>query len=405
MKTARKPLPKAIQEKEWVEDEISVQEKFKLARQAMSAALVERDDEINLILTALIANENPLLVGPPGTAKTRLFECIADWMDVPKFYYLLTKFTDPGEIFGPIDIVALTKERRTSRVVDGYVPTSVLVAFDEVFKASSAILNCTLTLLNERKVKFGLQEINCPLVCCMGMSNEYPNNENGGRELEALFDRFVLRGEVSYISEAGTKKLLAKGVANDPCRPTFPCKITPEEISKAHNDASCLPWSDEAKRALWDILQELKHKGGILVSDRRKLKGLGVARASAYLAGSDKVLPEHLEILSCVLWDDPMEQPAKCRKIVAEIANPVGYECLRIQGTIQSAEEHAEGRLKELADLGQREGICREVIDKLKQAKKDLSILRDDARRNKVMDYVNDAQKTWDYKINGLTRE
>lgn len=383
--------------------EISIQEKFKLARAAMATALVERDDEIDLVLTSLIANENPLLIGSPGSAKTRLYECLAKWIDGPQFYYLLTKFTDPGEIFGPVDIVALTKERRTSRVVEGYAPTSVLLAFDEVFKASSAILNCTLTLLNERRVKFGKQEISCPLVLCIGMSNEWPSDDNGGKELGALFDRFLFRKSVHYVTKTGRKALLGKAVANDPCRPSFPCMISPQEIHQAHTIAMGLPWTDDAKRALWDILEGLNREG-IFPGDRRIFKSVGAARASAYLNGGDAVQPEHLEVLMHVLWDDPEEQPLKCEKVVARIANPHGMKVMEIHQNAMDVENEAEKALSGTLPAHNREGTIQGVLTKLGEYKTELRVLAQDVRRDKVMDYIDDAIKTWQYKLVNLTR-
>src|SRR5262245_927026 len=127
----------------------AVREKFLTTRQELSSALIERDDEIDLILTALVANEHVLLVGPPGTAKSLLLDSLMKWTSGRRFTALLTKFSSPEELFGAISVQGL-KEDRYRRITTGKLPEAHLAYLDEVFKASSAILNTLLRILNER---------------------------------------------------------------------------------------------------------------------------------------------------------------------------------------------------------------------------------------------------------------
>ena len=122
-----------------------VQAKFAAARTALKTALIERDEEIDTILTALICQEHPLLVGPPGTGKSFLLDSLMQWMGggVSKFSILFTKFSTPEEVFGPISLQGL-KQDQYRRVTTGKLPEAVLAFADEVFKASSAILNTML---------------------------------------------------------------------------------------------------------------------------------------------------------------------------------------------------------------------------------------------------------------------
>lgn len=398
-----KTLKKPESELESPLEEISLQEKFKLARASMSSVLVERDAEIDLVLTALIAHENPLLVGPPGCGKSLLLDNLARWVDTKSFNYLLTKFTDPMELFGPIDLQAL-KNNEYRRVVQGYLPTVIFAFMDEIFKGSSAIRNTLLKILNERTFTFGLQEIQCPLAICVAGSNEWPSDDNENQESGALFDRFLLRKTVRPVSKTGRKALLAKAIANDDCQPIYSCTISPQELHKAHEEALELPWEDDAKKALWAILEELSREK-INPSDRRIKKSVGIARASAYLWGAQKVQPEHLEVLMHVLWDDPEEQPDKCERIVAKIANPLGAVVLELQSQAQDIEEKAEKQLSEITAKHDREGVCRGVIAQLDEIRTDLKTRRQDARRDKVLDYINEAWKTWNYKLIGANRE
>jgi MoxR-like ATPase len=166
-----------------------VQAKFASARSELSSALIERDEEIDVCLTALIARENPLLVGPPGCAKSLLLDSLLGWAGGRKFSILLTKFSVPEEVSGPVSVAGL-KEDRFTRVTAGRLPEAGMAFVDEVFKASSAILNTLLRILNERTFDAGdgiARKV--PLRLCVAASNEWPGPETG-KELSALFDRF-----------------------------------------------------------------------------------------------------------------------------------------------------------------------------------------------------------------------
>src|SRR3954447_22579395 len=121
----------------------AIQGKFVATRKELSAALIERDDEVDVVLTALVCNEHPLLVGNPGTAKSLLLDSLMTWTSGRRFAALMTKFTTPEEIFGPISVQGL-KEDKYRRVTTGKMPESHLVYLDEIFKSSSAILNSLL---------------------------------------------------------------------------------------------------------------------------------------------------------------------------------------------------------------------------------------------------------------------
>src|SRR5262245_29303097 len=133
----------------------------------LESRFLGKDEVIRLLLIAVVAGEHAVLVGPPGTAKSALIRMFARLLQANYFEYLLTRFTEPNEIFGPVDIAAF-REGRYQRRVEGMLPESEIVFLDEVFKSNSAILNALLTLLNERRFTSGGTVLQAPLLACFG---------------------------------------------------------------------------------------------------------------------------------------------------------------------------------------------------------------------------------------------
>jgi len=309
---------------------MNVRDKFGTMRKDMSTSLIERDGEIDLCLTGLLSQENVLLVSTPGTAKSLLANTLVKWIGKNGFRHLLSKFSTPEDIFGPISVVGL-KEDRYRRIVTGMLPEASVCFLDEIWKASTAILNTLLTIVNERQYDNGGQRIDCPLKLCIAASNEWPSSEDG-QELNALFDRFLFRKTVQPIATAAGLERL---IWTPDHTPTLSTSITPAEIDEAHAEVVKLPWSDEAKEAFREIVQECRVEG-IVPSDRRLHLSPKVGQAFAYLSGANSVKPDHLKIFAHVLWVDPEEQPRKVAEIVGKIANPIG---LKINSLLMEAEE------------------------------------------------------------------
>src|SRR5215468_973543 len=150
---------------------------------SLESKFLGKEEVIRLLLIATIAGEHAVLIGPPGTAKSALIRMFARLLQAHYFECLLTRFTEPNEIFGPVDIAAF-REGRYQRRTEGMLPDSEIVFLDEVFKSNSAILNALLTLLNERKYTSGGQILRCPLISVFAASNEVPGDET----LNAIFD-------------------------------------------------------------------------------------------------------------------------------------------------------------------------------------------------------------------------
>src|SRR3954451_3834117 len=172
----------------------------------LESRFLGKDEVIRLLLISVVAGEHAVLVGPPGTAKSALIRMFSRLLQANYFEYLLTRFSEPNELFGPVDISAFregTYRRRTT----GMLPEAEIVFLDEVFKSNSAILNSLLTLLNERRYTAGGVTMKCPLLMAIGASNEVPADA----DLAAIFDRFLLRVRADYLDAFHFQDLLQRG--------------------------------------------------------------------------------------------------------------------------------------------------------------------------------------------------
>ncbi|MCC6334312.1 MAG: AAA family ATPase [Myxococcales bacterium] len=287
-------------------------------RTELHSLFPERRLVIDGALCAVLAREHVLLLGPPGTAKSALVRAIAQALDASYFERLLTKFSTPEELFGPISLQALEQDQFI-RVTTGMLPEAQLAFVDEVFKANSAILNSMLTLINERTFSNGGSPVPVPLISLFGASNELPES----RELEALFDRFLLRFEVNYLLRPGN----LRAVLSAP-EPVAKVSLPLQELQAAQAEVDSVKVTDDTVDALISIREGLKTEG-IVASDRRWKKSLRVVQAAAYLGGESETSPEDLAILTDSLWREPKERP-KVARTVGKLADPISSQAIEI---------------------------------------------------------------------------
>jgi MoxR-like ATPase len=262
---------------------------------------VEKADMIDLMTVCAVAQEPILLVGKPGTAKSDLVVKFAQAIglntDSPEYFeYMLTQFTEPGEIIGPIDINEL-KEGRYIRRVGGKLPDASVVFLDEIFKSNSAILNTLLTIINERKFYQDGKPVHVPMQMLFAATNEIPDNA----ELQALRDRFTIKVESKSVRGHAFDELLSKGLQNEVYKAKgqrpWANQVTLEDFTKlkvymdhifgseiesgSHDRARFFP--DEVYRLFVRILKTLEKEFRYEISDRKVIKLYKLIRTRAFL--------------------------------------------------------------------------------------------------------------------------
>jgi len=339
---------------------------------ALMTQYQEREEVIEGLILALVARQHVLLIGPPGTGKSALVADLAKRITGANYFqWLLTRFSTPEELFGPVSLKEL-EQGVYKRNTAGKLPEAHLAFLDEIFKANSAILNSLLTLINERLFYNNGQPVRTPLVTLIGASNEYPEEGEG---LEALFDRFLLRFEVNYIGEEQSFLSMLKD-----CQPVQ-ADMTLEELFEVQFFSDMVAIPEEVYEAMVTIRRELKNEG-INPSDRRFKQSLDLVRAKALLAGRNQATVEDLVVLKDCLWEEPGQKEKAASIVKRNSMNPlklamqeIANEAMDILKNVKSnptAEQAVEATaklkflMKEIEKLKQRYP-GRSEIDKLEQ--------------------------------------
>ena len=341
-------------------------ERFKLLLQEMNRGIYEKNTEISLSLLAALAGESVILLGPPGVAKSMVARQLKTaFRDAQSFEYLMSRFSTPDEIFGPVSIQKLKTSDTYERAVEGYLPTADVVFLDEIWKAGPAIQNTLLTVINEKIFRNGNREMHLPLKLLVAASNELPAKGEG---LEALWDRFVIRiesrpikleknframlleshadfsgstgvlGHADFADNADFSGSMGKSGSTD----FSDLKITAEEYAEWAEKICKIGVKEEVLDAISAIRKSLRavnvdeaaERRNIYVSDRRWKNIVRLLRTSAFMQDREEVdICDLLPIYHC-LWQEPEERDAIRCIVIRALFSPFAEKLVEMKNAL-----------------------------------------------------------------------
>ena len=354
-------------------------ERFKLLLQEMNRGIYEKNTEISLSLLAALAGESVILLGPPGVAKSMVARQLKTaFRDAQSFEYLMSRFSTPDEIFGPVSIQKLKTSDTYERAVEGYLPTADVVFLDEIWKAGPAIQNTLLTVINEKIFRNGNREMHLPLKLLVAASNELPAKGEG---LEALWDRFVIRIESRPIKLEKNFRAMLLETPTDFLGPTdstdfsgstgglghadfsdsagfSDLKITAEEYAEWAEKICKIGVKEEVLDAISAIRKSLRavnvdeaaERRNIYVSDRRWKNIVRLLRTSAFMQDREEVdICDLLPIYHC-LWQEPEERDAIRSIVIRALFSPFAEKLVEMKNAL--AEDIKYHRVRRNPDDG-----------------------------------------------------
>ena len=374
-------------------------ERFKLLLREMNRGIYEKETEISLSLLAALAGESIILLGPPGVAKSMVARQLKNaFRDAHSFEYLMSRFSTPDEIFGPVSIQRLKTSDTYERAVDGYLPTADVVFLDEIWKAGPAIQNTLLTVINEKIFRNGNREMHLPLKLLVAASNELPAKGEG---LEALWDRFVIRIESRPIKmEKNFRAMLLEvksslEVKSEERRvknstDLFEDTISDEQIGAdvSISPAEYAEWSQAidkigVKEEVLDAISRIRkalravnvdeaaERRNIYVSDRRWKNIVRLLRTSAFMQDREEVdICDLLPIYHC-LWQEPEERDAIRSIVIRSLFAPFADKLVEMKKAL--AEDIQYHRVRKNPDDGRDyEGEIESLSDGLTSLERQL---------------------------------
>ena len=357
-------------------------ERFKLLLREMNRGIYEKETEISLSLLAALAGESIILLGPPGVAKSMVARQLKTaFRDAQSFEYLMSRFSTPDEIFGPVSIQKLKTSDTYERAVEGYLPTADVVFLDEIWKAGPAIQNTLLTVINEKLFRNGNREMHLPLKLLVAASNELPAKGEG---LEALWDRFVIRIESRPIKLEKNFRAMLLETPTDFSNSVdsfggADWKITAEEYAEWAQKICEIGVKEEVLDAISAIRKSLRavnvdeaaERRNIYVSDRRWKNIVRLLRTSAFMQDREEVdICDLLPIYHC-LWQEPEERDAIRNIVIRALFSPFADKLVEMKNAL--AEDIKYHRVRRNPEDGRDyEGEIENLSDGLTSLEKQL---------------------------------
>ena len=371
---------------------MKLHEKFQLIEDDLKSFLVEMDAEIRGAVLAIATGTHVFYLGPPGGGKSYMTNHLMDLIGgARKFRLLFGNFTNPEDVFGPLDVAAL-KDSHYRRLLAGYMADSHFVFADEYWKANDSILNSLLELTNERTYQHDGEKIAVPLLSMFCASNELPSNDG----LRAIYDRIIQRYEVKPIQEPANFERMLRLADGTVVKPI----VSLDDVLRAQAAVRAMPIAPGVFTALTEIRQELKAIN-IEPSDRRFKQSIVLLQAEAWLEGFGSVEIDQVPVLANVLWDAP-EQIIDIDRILSEKANPRERETLDLLNDIDKIGDLVAKAVDD-DDAARKQATGMEVHPKviaafsaIKDIQADTHITR---RQTALVDRCEAALKTHSYRL------
>jgi MoxR-like ATPase len=319
---------------------VDLQARFENLRNAVNAVCLERDEETECALLALISRTHMFQLGPPGVAKTMLFAELTKRIEGAKqFKLLMTRFTSERQIFGPEDIVAL-KNGHQKRRTTGFLSEADLGCLEELWK-TGAVANSMLSIANERKYEEDGMQYDVPLSCLFVTSNELPADDT----YAAIYDRILQRRFVKPPQDRANRiaiyDMRAKGTVVD----APPIEITWDEIKAAQAEARKVVVPASVLEIIDDVVLHCQEKN-IDTSTRRANDAVVLVQAASWLDRRTEAQISDAQVLTNVLWQDP-DQIGDVEKIVLSMVNPDHAEVLKVVQDIGTLTNDVDAAVKE----------------------------------------------------------